>query len=191
MKKFLVFAAITILLVGSIFSQNNVNPNLMTKQRQRVEEIQNDTPATCNELQQIKVKNQMQFNILGQEIEPITATGVVKKIVESGSFVEILVEIEDETYSLKIPRDLITDIKPEETIELTGFKIKINDFGYFKPLEIKYQERTLDMIQRREKLQTHNFIKQDMKNYQKNWDYKNFQKNLRFYKQPPRATHKK
>jgi len=133
----------------------------------------------------------MQFNILGQEIEPITATGVVKKIVESGSFVEILVEIEDETYSLKIPRDLITDIKPEETIELTGFKIKINDFGYFKPLEIKYQERTLDMIQRREKLQTHNFIKQDMKNYQKNWDYKNFQKKLKFYKQPPRATHKK
>jgi len=40
MKKFLVFAAITILLVGSIFSQNNVNPNLMTKQRQRAEEIQ-------------------------------------------------------------------------------------------------------------------------------------------------------
>lgn len=188
MKKFLVLVAVSIFLVGSIFSQNNPNTNLTTKQRQQIIER---TPDIIEQRSQIEARDQMKLNDISQEIEPISVTGVIKNVVERDFFKEISVEIEDETYLLKIPHHLISDIKPEETIELTGFKIKINDFGYFKPLEIKYQERTLDMIQRREKLQTHNFIKQDMKNYQKNWDYKNFQKKLRFYKQPPRATHKK
>ncbi len=154
MKKFLVLAVLSIFLVGSIFSQVKPNVNLKTNRRER---IVDRTQNAFENRSQIQAKDQLKLNNHAQEIEPITVTGVIKNVVESDAFVELVVEIENETYSLRIQRDFITDITPENTIELTGFKIKINDYSYFKPLEIKYQDKTINMIQRKEKLRTQDF----------------------------------
>lgn len=156
MKKFLVLAVLSIFLVGSIFSQVKPNVNLKTNHRER---IVDRTQNAFENRSRIQANDQLKLNYHAQdqEIEPITVIGTIKNMVESDYFVELVVEIEDETYSLKIPHDLISDIKPEVTIELTGFKIRINDYSYFKPLEIKYQDKTINMIQRKEKFRTQDF----------------------------------
>jgi len=164
MKKVFLFLFIGILLVGSLFAQ--VGPAGGAPMSQ----VQNQDPDN----QMFQVQERLQERVLSQDISPVTITGTVKTIVDDDVSLTLSVEVDSEIYSVRVPKNLLDDVKAGESIELTGYKVVINDIKNFVPLEIKYQDRTVNMQRYMENVRSQNFEERYQGNFQQNQDYQRY-----------------
>jgi hypothetical protein len=164
MKKVFLSFFIGILLVGSLFAQ--VGPTDGAPMSQ----VQNQDPDN----QMFQVQERLQERVLSQDISPVSVTGTVKTIVDDDVSLTLSVEVDSEIYSVRVPKNLLDDVKAGESIELTGYKVVINDIKNFVPLEIKYQDRTVNMQRYMENVRSQNFEERYQGNFQQNQDYQRY-----------------
>lgn len=181
MKKVFLSFFIGILLVGWLFAQ--VGPANGAPMSQ----IQSQN----RDNQMLQVQERLQERIFFQNVSPVTVTGTVKTLVDNDVFLTLSVEVDSEIYSVRVPKNLLNEVKAGESIELTGYKVVINDNKNFVPLEIKYQDRIVNMQRYMKNVRSQNFEEryqrrnfQQNQNYQRYRDYQNYQdfKRYRLYK---------
>jgi len=181
MKKVFLSFFIGILLVGSLFAQ--VGP----ANRAPMSQIQSQN----RDNQMLQVQERLQERIFFQNVSPVTVTGTVKTLVDNDVFLTLSVEVDSEIYSVRVPKNLLNEVKAGESIELTGYKVVINDNKNFVPLEIKYQDRIVNMQRYMKNVRSQNFEEryqrrnfQQNQNYQRYRDYQNYQdfKRYQLYK---------
>ncbi|PNR89540.1 hypothetical protein X925_02595 [Petrotoga sp. 9T1HF07.CasAA.8.2] len=164
MKKVFLSFFIGILLVGSLFAQ--VGPAGGAPMSQ----VQNQDPLN----QMVQDQERLQERIFFQDVSPVTITGTVKTIVDNDVFLTLSVEVDSEIYSVRVPKNFLDDVKAGESIELTGYKVVINDIKNFVPLEIKYQDRTVNMQRYMENVRSQNFEERYQEDFQQNQDYQRY-----------------
>ena len=187
MKKVLVSFFMVALIGVGIFAQGGPNSNTLIQQnsfgiqeRQQVQSRdQSQTQDTC--MQQLRDRDMIAQRIFNQDVQPVTVTGVVKSILEKEALIELNVQIDSEIYTVRVPKTLLSDIKPEENIELTGYKISVNDIKYFVANEITYQNETVNMQAFRQNFRTQlNEKYRDYQNYQRFKNYQDYQNYKRY-----------
>ncbi|PNR94858.1 hypothetical protein [Petrotoga sp. 9PWA.NaAc.5.4] len=176
MKKVLGSLFMLILIGIGIFAQARPNSNTLMQQNSlgiQEQRVQSRDRLHTQDIymQQLRERDMMVQRIFNQDIQPVTVTGVVKSIIEKEAVIELNVQIDSEIYKVIVLKTLLSDIKPEENIELTGYKISVNDIKYFLANEITYQNETVNMQAFRK-----NFRTQLNENYKKYRDYQNYQK---------------
>jgi hypothetical protein len=164
MKKVFLSFFIGILLVGSLFAQ--VGPAGGAPMSQ----VQNQDPLN----QMVQDQERLQERIFFQDVSPVTITGTVKTIVDNDVFLTLSVEVDSEIYSVRVPKNFLDDVKAGESIELTGYKVVINDIKNFVPLEIKYQDRIVNMQRYMENVRSQNFEERFQEDFQQNQDYQRY-----------------
>jgi hypothetical protein len=164
MKKVFLSLFIGILLVGSLFAQGGPASGASMSQ------VQNQDPDN----QMFQDQERLQERVLSQDVSPVTVTGTVKTIVADDLFLTLSVEVDAEIYSIRVPKNLLDDVKAGESIELTGYKVIINDNKNFVPLEIKYQDRTVNMQRYMENVRSQNFEERYQGNFPQNQDYQRY-----------------
>lgn len=141
--------------------------------------------------QMLQVQERLQERIFFQNVSPVTVTGTVKTLVDNDVFLTLSLEVDSEIYSVRVPKNLLNEVKAGESIELTGYKVVINDNKNFVPLEIKYQDRIVNMQRYMKNVRSQNFEEryqrrnfQQNQNYQRYRDYQNYQdfKRYQLYK---------
>lgn len=165
MKKVFLSFFIGILLVGSLFAQ--VGPSSGAPMSQ----VQNQDPDN----QMFQDQERLQERILSQDVSPVTVTGTVKTIVDNDVFLTLSVEVDSEIYSVRVPKNFLDDVKAGVSIELTGYKVVINDNKNFVPLEIKYQDKIVNMQRYMENVRSQqNFEKRYQGDFPQNQDYQRY-----------------
>ncbi|RAO99850.1 hypothetical protein PW5551_02145 [Petrotoga sp. 9PW.55.5.1] len=187
MKKLFVSMFLAILVVGSIFAQGGPASNSPMSQEQSFAGIQNQRQIQDSDTQMLRDQDRLQERLLWEDVSPVTVTGTVKSTVDNEVFLTMSIEVDSEIYSLRVPKSFLEEVKPGENIEITGYKVSLNDNRTLVPLEIRYQDKTISMEQYRENIRTQAFERyqnnepnyQRERNYQ---DYKDFQ-DFRRYQQ--------
>ena len=165
MKKVFLSFFIGILLVGSLFAQ--VGP-ADGAPMSPVQDQDRDT-------QMLQDQERLQERILSQDVSPVTVTGTIKAIVDDDISLTLSVEVGSEIYSVRVPKNLLDDVKAGDSIELRGYKIIINDNKNFVPLEIKYQDKIVNMQRYMENVRSQqNFEERYQGNFPQDQDYQRY-----------------
>jgi len=164
MKKVFLSLFIGILLVGSLFAQVGPASGAPMSQVQ----------SQDRDNQMLQVQERLQERIFFQNVSPVTITGTVKTLVDDDVFLTLSVEVDSEIYSVRVPKNLLNEVKAGESIELTGYKVVINDNKNFVPLEIKYQDRIVNMQRYMENALSQNFEERYQGNFPQNQDYQRY-----------------
>lgn len=163
MKKVFLSLFIGILLVGSLFAQGGPAGGAPMSQVQ----------SQDRDNQMLQVQERLQERVLSQDVSPITVTGTVKTIVDDDVSLTLSVEVDSEIYSVRVPKNLLNEVKAGESIELTGYKVVINDNKNFVPLEIKYQDRIVNMQRYMENTRSQ-ISERYQENFPQNRDYQRY-----------------
>lgn len=123
--------------------------------------------------QMLQVQERLQERVLSQDVSPVTVTGTVKTIVDDDVSLTLSVEVDSEIYSVRVPKNLLNEVKAGESIELTGYKVVINDNKNFVPLEIKYQDRIVNMQRYMENTRSQ-ISERYQENFPQNQDYQRY-----------------
>lgn len=190
MKKLVVSMFLAILLVGSIFAQGGPVSKSPMSQEQSFVGIQNQRQIQDSDTQMLRDQDRLQERLLWEDVSPVTVTGTVKSTVDNEVFLTMSIEVDSEIYSLRVPKSLLEEVKPGENIEITGYKVSLNDNRTLVPLEIRYQDKTISMEQYRENIRTQAFERYqnnepNYQNYQRERNYQDYQdfQNFKRYQQ--------
>jgi len=164
MKKVFLSFFIGILLVGSMFAQGG------PASQSPMSQLQNQDRDT----QMFQPQERLQERVLLQGVSPVTVTGTIRTIVDNDIFLTLSVEVDSEVYTVRAPKNILGEVKAGESIELTGYKVVINDNKNFIPLEIKYQDRIVNMQRYMENVRSQNFQERYQEEFPRNQEYQKY-----------------